>query len=147
MLPVKPAGYCFLLSRDPLSWTRACGIYNSNAQIILCIVKHVDLDECSGRKKGGPKRTALKFEYDGEDLTCLEQRLTQAEIDRILGSDLLVRAIFHGQADVTALLEVASCLICNVSVLFWLCATRVWHHWLALCGVLHPSSLSFKLCI
>ncbi|KAL0053768.1 hypothetical protein WJX82_010500 [Trebouxia sp. C0006] len=59
----------------------------------------------SGKKKGGPKRTALKFEYDGEDLTCLEQRLTQAEIDRILGSDLLVRAIFHGQADVTALLE------------------------------------------
>ena len=109
--------------------------------------QHVDLDECSGKKKGGPKRTALKFEYDGEDLTCLEQRLTQAEIDRILGSDLLVRAIFHGQADVTALLEVASCLICNASVLFWLCATRVWHHWLALCGVLHPSSLSFKLCI
>ena len=62
--------------------------------------------KCSGKKKTGPKKTALKFEYDGEDLTCLEQRLTQAEIDRVLGSDLLVRAVFHGQADVTALLEV-----------------------------------------
>ncbi|KAL0029555.1 hypothetical protein WJX79_003952 [Trebouxia sp. C0005] len=59
----------------------------------------------SGRRKGGPKRTALKFDFDGEDLTRLEQRLTQAEIDRVLGSDLLVRAAFHGQADVTALLE------------------------------------------
>ena len=64
---------------------------------------------CSGkRKKTGPKKTALKFEYDGEDLTCLEQKLTQAEIDRVLGTDLLVRAVFHGQADVTALLEVSS---------------------------------------
>ncbi|KAL0033719.1 hypothetical protein WJX77_002381 [Trebouxia sp. C0004] len=59
----------------------------------------------SGKRKGGPKRSALKFEYGGEDLTCLEQRLTQAEIDRVLGSDLLVRAVFHGQADATALLE------------------------------------------
>ncbi|KAA6423047.1 MAG: hypothetical protein FRX49_07035 [Trebouxia sp. A1-2] len=69
------------------------------------IKRHVDLVACSGRRKGGPKRTALKFDFDGEDLTRLEQRLTQAEIDRVLGSDLLVRAAFHGQADVTALLE------------------------------------------
>lgn len=61
---------------------------------------------CSGKRKTGPKKTALRFEYGGEDLTRLEQRLTQAEIDRVLGSDLLVRAVFHGQADVTALLEV-----------------------------------------
>lgn len=85
----------------------------------MCTVRHVDLVACSGRRKGGPKRTALKFDFDGEDLTRLEQRLTQAEIDRVLGSDLLVRAAFHGQADVTALLEVASCpiLYCFCSVL------------------------------
>ncbi|KAL3137671.1 hypothetical protein ABBQ38_004946 [Trebouxia sp. C0009 RCD-2024] len=59
----------------------------------------------SGKRKTGAKKTALKFEYDGEDLTYLEQKLTQAEIDRVLGSDLLVRAVFHGQADVTGLLE------------------------------------------
>ncbi len=92
---------------------------------------------CSGRRKGGPKRTALKFEHGDEDLTCLEQRLTQAEIDRILGSDLLVRAVFHGQADVTALLEVPLCLISTVSVLFWLCVAYVWQHQLALHDVLH----------
>ena len=34
--------------------------------------------------------------------------MTQAEIDRVLGTDLLVRAVFHGQSDVTALLEVHS---------------------------------------
>ena len=61
---------------------------------------------CSGKRKTGAKKTALRFEYDGEDLTCLEQKLTQAEIDRVLGTDLLVRAVFHGQSDVTALLEV-----------------------------------------
>ena len=60
----------------------------------------------SGKRKTGAKKTALRFEYDGEDLTCLEQKLTQAEIDRVLGTDLLVRAVFHGQSDVTALLEV-----------------------------------------
>ncbi len=106
MLAVKPAAYHLLLSHDQSSWPCAYGIYDSNAQIILCIVRHVDLVVCSGKRKGGPKRTALKFEYGGEDLTRLEQRLTQAEIDRVLGSDLLVRAVFHGQADVTALLEV-----------------------------------------
>ena len=63
----------------------------------------------SGKRKRGAVKTALKFEYDGEDLTCLEQRLTQAAIDRVMGTDLLVRAAFHGQSDVTALLEV-SCL-------------------------------------
>ena len=61
---------------------------------------------CSNKKKTGAKKTALKFEYAGQDLTCLEQRLTQGEIDRVLGSDLLVRAVFHGQSDITALLEV-----------------------------------------
>ena len=130
---VKPAAYHLILSHDQLPWSCAYGIYSSNAQTILCIVRHVDLVDCSGRKKGGPKRTALKFEYDGEDLTCLEQRLTQAEIDRILGSDLLVRAVFHGQADVTALLEVFLCLSLRsqTSVLLWLCTNSVfnttWH--------------------
>ena len=83
---------------------------------------------CSGRRKGGPKRTALKFEFDGKDLTCLEQRLTQAEVDRVLGSDLLVRAVFHGQADVTALLEVPCVpfLMSQMSVLLWLCTRCVW---------------------
>lgn len=59
----------------------------------------------AGKKKTTAKKTALRFEYAGEDLTCLEQRLTQAEIDRVLGCDLLVRSVFHGQADITALLE------------------------------------------
>ena len=62
---------------------------------------------CSGKRRRGPSKTALRFEYGGEDMTCLEQRLTQAAIDRVLASDLLVRAAFHGQSDMTALLEVS----------------------------------------
>lgn len=72
------------------------------------LLSHLQDAACSGKRKTGAKKTALKFEYDGEDLTYLEQKLTQAEIDRVLGSDLLVRAVFHGQADVTGLLEVGS---------------------------------------
>lgn len=61
---------------------------------------------CRGKQRRGAVKTALRFEHDEEDLTCLEQRLTQAAIDRVMGTDLLVRAAFHGQSDVTALLEV-----------------------------------------
>ena len=47
----------------------------------------------------------------------MEQRLTQAAIDRVLGTDLLVRAAFHGQSDVTALLEVSKLFCCTIAEL------------------------------
>ncbi|BDA43191.1 hypothetical protein COCOBI_04-2030 [Coccomyxa sp. Obi] len=47
----------------------------------------------------------LRFELDGEDLTGADARLTQATIERRLAVGLLARASFHGQADITALLE------------------------------------------
>lgn len=49
---------------------------------------------------------SLRFELDGEDMTGADARLTQAEIERRLAVGLLARASFHGQADITALLEV-----------------------------------------
>ncbi len=48
----------------------------------------------------------LRFELDGEDLTGADSRLTQAQIERRLAVGLLARASFHGQADITSLLEV-----------------------------------------
>eukprot|EP00891_Asterochloris_glomerata_P004273 jgi/Astpho2/4273/Aster-x0198 len=53
-----------------------------------------------GRGKG-----KLTFQLDGADLTMAEIKLTQAEVDRHLAADMLMRAVFHGQADITALLE------------------------------------------
>jgi hypothetical protein len=49
---------------------------------------------------------ALRFELDGADLTGADARLTQALIERELSVGLLSRAAFHGQADITSLLEV-----------------------------------------
>ena len=57
-----------------------------------------------GRGKG-----KLTFQLDGADLTMAEIKLTQAEVDRHLAADMLMRAVFHGQADITALLEVRGC--------------------------------------
>lgn len=37
-----------------------------------------------------------------------EMRLTQAEIDRVLGAELLGKTVFYGQSEVNALLEVRS---------------------------------------
>ncbi|KAK9914871.1 hypothetical protein WJX75_001641 [Coccomyxa subellipsoidea] len=47
----------------------------------------------------------LTFQLDGEDLTGADARLTQAQIERRLAIGLLARASFHGQADITSLLE------------------------------------------
>ena len=57
-----------------------------------------------GRGKG-----KLTFELDTVDLTMAEIKLTQAEVDRHLAADMLMRAVFHGQADITVLLEVRGC--------------------------------------
>ena len=50
--------------------------------------------------------SSLRFWVDGEDRTKLELRLTQAEIDQVLGSELLGKTVFYGQSEVNALLEV-----------------------------------------
>lgn len=50
--------------------------------------------------------SSLRFWVDGEDRTKLELRLTQAEIDHVLGSELLGKTVFYGQSEVNALLEV-----------------------------------------
>ena len=47
----------------------------------------------------------LRFELGGEDRTGADARLTQALIERELRVGLLSRAAFHGQADITSLLE------------------------------------------
>ena len=61
-----------------------------------------------GRGKG-----KLTFELDSADLTMAEIKLTQAEVDRHLATDMLMRAVFHGQADITALSEVRGCDECD----------------------------------
>ena len=48
----------------------------------------------------------LRFELGGEDRTGADARLTQALIEAELRVGLLSRAAFHGQADITSLLEV-----------------------------------------
>ena len=50
---------------------------------------------------------SLRFTHAGEDLTGAEARLTQAEMDRVLGCQLLTRVVFHSQADIAGLLEVS----------------------------------------
>ena len=53
------------------------------------------------RGKGG----ALTFFLDGVDRTTQDVRLTQAEIEAVLGTSLLGRTVFYGQSEITALLE------------------------------------------
>ena len=48
----------------------------------------------------------LRFELDGKDLTKADKRLTDAEIGRHFPLGLLERAVFYGQTEVSALLEV-----------------------------------------
>jgi hypothetical protein len=54
----------------------------------------------------GTASSKLSFQHNGQDLTCLDQRATQHQLDQKLKSDLLVSAAFHSQADITSLLEV-----------------------------------------
>ena len=56
----------------------------------------------AGRRGKG----ALRFELDGQDLTKADKRLTDAEIARHFPLDLFERAVFYGQTEVSALLEV-----------------------------------------
>lgn len=58
---------------------------------------------CEPCRKG---RGALKFELDGQDRTGAEMKITQAAIDEAFSTDLLTRAVFFGQTEVNALLEV-----------------------------------------
>lgn len=55
-----------------------------------------------------PNRVAstLAFQYDDRNLSCLDQPATQHKLNQVLKPDLLVSAAFHGQADITSLLEV-----------------------------------------
>ena len=50
----------------------------------------------------------LRFELAGRDLTKADKRLTDAEIARHFPLPLLERAVFYGQTEVSALLEVRS---------------------------------------
>ena len=63
----------------------------------------------------------LRFDLDGQDLTGADARLTQALIERELSVGLLSRAAFHGQADITSLLEarVMSCICCHMPSYAW----------------------------
>lgn len=70
---------------------------------------------------------SLQFLVDGEDLTGADARLTQMAIERRLAVSLLSRAAFHGQADITSLLEVPA-PVCRadqgIKCSFW-CANRL----------------------
>ncbi len=61
---------------------------------------------CVSKRRPGTATSKLSFQHNGQDLTCLDQRATQRQLDQKLKSDLLVSAAFHGQADITSLLEV-----------------------------------------
>ena len=50
----------------------------------------------------------LRFELGGEDISGAEARITRDLLERHLAVSLLGRAVFHGQADLHALLEVKS---------------------------------------
>lgn len=54
-------------------------------------------------------RGALRFELGGIDKTAAEMKLTQEAIDEAFSTDLLTRAVFFGQTEVNALLEVSLC--------------------------------------
>ncbi len=56
---------------------------------------------CECRKK----LAKLTLAIGGQDLTKADARMTQAAIEEHLAVDLLARVAFHGQNDVTALLE------------------------------------------
>ena len=49
--------------------------------------------------------SGLLFELDGKDVTKQEMRLTQEAIDSTLGTQLLGRAAFYGQSEISSLLE------------------------------------------
>ncbi len=63
----------------------------------------------------------MRFELNGEDLTGADARLTQAVIERELSVGLLSRAAFHGQADITSLLEARSSSL-ELCILYMVCA-------------------------
>ena len=67
----------------------------------------------------------LRFELGGEDLTGADARLTQAAIESRLAVGLLARACFHGQADITALLEAGCRFSLETNPLLWLPALRL----------------------
>ena len=64
----------------------------------------VHAEQQLGRKEGSP----LTFMLNGEDLTTLEQSMTQALIDQHLAAPLLPRTVFHLRGDSGNLLEVGS---------------------------------------
>lgn len=55
---------------------------------------------------------SLRFEYDGNDMTKAESRMTQEDMDRLLGCQMLTRVVFHSQSEIAGLLEVR-CLDCR----------------------------------
>ena len=70
--------------------------------LVQCCLLGIETDGCCARRKA---LAGLRFELDGKDLTGADARLTQAAIERELSVGLLSRAAFHGQADITSLLE------------------------------------------
>ncbi|KAK9831282.1 hypothetical protein WJX74_010231 [Apatococcus lobatus] len=75
-----------------LASVKVTGLINGNEFIV----------ERATRRK---KLAKLTLKIAGEDLTKAEARLTQAAIEEHLAVDLLARVAFHGQSDITALLE------------------------------------------
>ncbi len=63
---------------------------------LCCVLQH----------RPGSVSSKLSFQHNGQNLTCSDQKATQRQLDQKLKSDLLVSAAFHGQADITSLLEV-----------------------------------------
>lgn len=62
---------------------------------------YMKINLCCRKGKG-----TLRFELGGKDLTKADKRLTDAEIGRQFPLGLLERAVFYGQTEVSALLEV-----------------------------------------
>lgn len=59
-----------------------------------------------GRREARTAKPTLSREPSHPLCPPQENRLTQERIDAALGADLLGRAVFYGQSDITALLEV-----------------------------------------
>ncbi|CAI5501157.1 unnamed protein product [Closterium sp. Naga37s-1] len=56
-------------------------------------------------REASSRRSALRFEVEGQDQTCQEIRLTQDRIDALMDTSLLSRTVFFGQHSTAALLE------------------------------------------
>lgn len=120
-----------------------CSLVQLHSVMQVCDAVHASCGCC--RKK----LAKLTLEVAGEDLTKAEARLTQAAIEEHLAVNLLARVAFHGQTDITALLEVAHCVLnptCLAGSLLHTCASACSLFVLCPMNLVHGLNISACCC-